>query len=292
MSMRLFITGAPGNAGRAFLDRLLRAPAAAVADVVCLRLPGDSRGDLSRYPVRVVEGDAADPSSLRAVYDGPRAIVHLSSIHHAPAVVEACRPASRIVAVSTTGRFSRHRGAAARIAAAERAVEESGVPWTILRPTMIYGVPRDRNISRLVRLVARRRLVPLPGGGRSRFRPVTYDDLAAAILACLEREISIGRSYTISGGSAHTLREIASMAAELTGRRPLFVPVPLRLAALAAGALPALAARFGLRGEQILRLLEDKDLGHEEAAADLGFSPVSFPEGLRRQVEAMGLLRR
>ncbi|MDD3643878.1 MAG: NAD(P)H-binding protein [Candidatus Krumholzibacteria bacterium] len=291
MTMRLFITGASGNTGRAFLERLFRSPAAAGADVLCLRLPGDPRGDLSQYPVRVVEGDASDPDALCAVYDGPRSIVHISSIFHAAAVVEACRPASRIVAISSTGRFSRYRREAERIAAGERTVEESGIPWTILRPTMIYGTPYDRNVSKLVRLIDRRRFMPLPGGGRSRFRPVTFDDLAGALLSCLERDASIGKAYTISGGSAHTLREIASMTAELMGRRVSFVPVPLRAAILAVRALEAVGASTGVRPDQVLRLLEDKDFGHGEAAADLGFSPVPFAEGLRRQVEAMGLLR-
>jgi nucleoside-diphosphate-sugar epimerase len=291
MSMRLFITGASGNTGRAFLERLFHSPASAGTDVVCLRLPGDPRGDLSRYPVHVVEGDASDPASLRAVYDGPRAIVHISSIFHAKAVVEGCRPASRIVAVSSTGRFSRHRREAGRIAAGERLVEESGIPWTILRPTMIYGTQYDRNISKVIRLIERRRFMPLPGGGRSLFRPVTADDLAGALLACLERDVSIGKAYAISGGSAHTLREIVSMAAELMGRRVTFVPIPLRGVVLAARMLAAVGVSTGVRPDQLLRLLEDKDFDHDEAAADLGFSPVPFAEGLRRQIEAMGLLR-
>lgn len=289
--MRLFITGATGNTGRAFLDRLFSSTAAAGADVVCLRLPGDPRGDLSRYPVRVVEGDARDAGSLRATYDGPRAVVHISSIFHAAAVVEGCRPASRIVAISSTGRFSRYRREAGRIAAGERIVEESGIPWTILRPTMIYGSPHDRNVSKLVRLIERRRFIPLPGDGRSFFRPVTAGDLAGALLACLERDVSVGRHYTISGGSAHTLREIASMTAELLGRRVRFVPVPLRGAVLGVRLLAVLGVSPGVRPDQLQRLLEDKDFGHEEAAADLGFSPVPFAEGLRRQIESMGLLR-
>jgi nucleoside-diphosphate-sugar epimerase len=291
MSMRLFITGASGNTGRAFLERLFRSPAAADADVVCLRLPGDTRGDLSQYPVRVVEGNARDAESLRAVYNGPRAIVHISSIFHAKAVVEGCRPASRILAISSTGRFSRYRREAERIAAGERIVEESGIPWTLLRPTMIYGTPYDRNVSKLVRLIERRRFVPLPGGGRSLFRPVTFDDLAGVLLTCLERDVSIGRYYTISGGSSHTLREIVSMAAGLMNRRPTIVSVPLRGTVLAARLLAAIGISTGVRPDQLLRLLEDKDFGHEEAAADLGFSPVPFETGLRRQIESMGLLR-
>lgn len=291
MTMRLFITGATGNTGRAFLERFYRSPASEGADVLCLRRPGDQRGDLSRFPVRVVEGNASDPAAIRAVYDGPRAIVHISSIFHAAAVVQGCRPASRIVAISSTGRFSKYRREAKRIAEGERVVEASGIPWTILRPTMIYGTPYNRNISLIVRAIRHLRFVPLPGGGRSVFRPVTADDLAGALLACLERDISIGRSYSISGGSAHTLRDIASMAAGMMGRRVTFFPVPLRGTVLAVRLLRAVGVSAGIRPDQVLRLLEDKDFGHEDAAADLGYSPVPFAEGLRRQLASMGLLR-
>ena len=75
-----------------------------------------------------------------------------------------------------------------RAAGAERQIRESGLKWTILRPTMIYGAPGDRNLSRL--LTAARhacpglpvRCLPVPGGGRQLQQPVHVADVAGAVL--------------------------------------------------------------------------------------------------------------
>jgi hypothetical protein len=288
MHGRLFITGAAGNTGRAFLDTLFSPGRAGDLDVICLVRPGDPLGDLSRWPVRAVEGDARDASSVAAAWDGDRTIVDISSIHHSGPILEGCPGAKGIVAVSSTGLFSRFREEASRIGESEGRIMSSGLPWTILRPTMIYGTPYDRNMSKLIRYISRSRAVPLPGGGRSLFQPVSAFDLASCLLASLERPEAAGRSYEISGGSVHSLREIVEMIACILGRRVLAVPVPLRAAAAALRLIPS----SHVRPVQVLRLLEDKVFDHSAAAADLGFTPVSLEEGLRRQIGLMGLLPR
>jgi len=289
MAQSLFVTGASGNTGRAFLDLLFRSGDSRGAEVRCLVLPGDPAGDLSGYPVSTAEGDARDPRAVGRAYGGEETIVHISSIFHSPAVIEGCRGAGRIVVVSSTGRFSGYRDTAGEIAGAEEAVERSGLSWTILRPTMIYGSGRDRNISKLIRLISRSRIVPLPGGGSSLFQPVTSRDLAGCILSCLGTPASEGRAYNISGGSVHSLKEIVRMSAGMIGRRVLTPAVPLGAAILLLKAAEKAGASVPVRPEQVLRLLEDKVFDHREAAEDLGFSPVSFPEGLRAQIEEMGL---
>ena len=211
MQTRLFITGASGNTGRAFLDDLFRSPLARDADVLCLTLPGDPFGDLSAWPVRTVEGNARDADSISRVWDGDRSLVDISSIYHSEAILKGCPGARSIVVISSTGLFSRYRDEASRIEAAERVVTSSGIPWTIFRPTMIYGTPIDRNMSKLITYVSRRRMIPMPGGGKSLFQPVSAFDLASCITAALISPAVAGKSYEISGGSIHTLREIVVM---------------------------------------------------------------------------------
>ena len=288
MAERLFITGAAGNTGRAFLETLFASPEGRGADVTCLVMPGDPNGDLSGWPVRTVAGDARDTASISRAWDGDRTIVNISSIYHSGSILEGCPGAKRIVAISSTGIFSRFREEAVRIEASEETVRSASVPWTIMRPTMIYGTPIDRNMSKLIRYISRRRVIPLPGGGRSLFQPVSAFDLASAVLASLTAPAAEGRSYEISGGSVHTLREIVSMIAGILGKRITAVPVPLRAAAAALGLIPGLP----VKPVQVLRLLEDKVFDHSAAAADLGFSPVKLEEGLRRQIGLMGMLPR
>ena len=297
MRRKIFITGAAGKTGTALLDLLLErygkgsdeGPAFGVQDgqsveVTCLCRSDACRDKLSRFPVSIAEGDSSDPQSLRRAYRGEETVIHISSIFHAPAAVEAFRGAGRLIAISSTGIFSKYRRTAAEIARCESLIEASGIPYTILRPTMIYGTPDDRNISRLVRLVARSPVVPLPGGGRARFQPVHVRDLAGCIAACLGRDTGIGRSYDVPGGSVHSLGEIVRMISKLLVKRVVPVPVPLPLALLA---VKMTGSRID--PEQIERLREDKVFPYDDAARDLGYAPMTLEEGLRLLLEAMGL---
>ena len=287
MQTRLFITGASGNTGRAFLDDLFRSPLADDADVVCLTLPGDPLGDLSAWPVRTIEANASDADSVARTWDGDRSIVNISSIYHSGPILKGCPDARSIVVISSTGLFSQYRDEATRIKASEKIVTASGIPWTILRPTMIYGTPIDRNMSKLIRYISRKKIVPMPGGGKSLFQPVSAFDLASCITAALISPAAAGKSYEISGGSILPLREIVAMIAGMLGRQIAIVPIPLRAVVAALKIFPLAP----VKPAQIMRLLEDKVFDHSAAAADLGFSPVTIEEGLKRQIELMGLAR-
>jgi nucleoside-diphosphate-sugar epimerase len=283
----LFITGGSGNTGQALLGRIFDDPELREAAVTCLARPGGRRENLARFPVRIVTGDSSDAGSLGRAYGGEPTVIHISSIFHAGAVAEACRGAERLIAVSSTGVFSRYRRLAGEIAAGERAIVQSGVPYTILRPTMIYGTPTDRNISRIIRLVRRSPVVPLPGGGGSIFQPVHVDDLATCITTTLTRPESAGKTYSVPGGSAHSLEEIVAIIAKLLGKKVITVSVPFPLADAAVRAYERLARRPKLRREQILRLREDKSYDYGEAARDLGYAPMPFRNGVSRQIRLM-----
>src|SRR5262249_29124826 len=142
--------------------------------------------------------------------------------------------------------------------AAEEAIRASGLAYTILRPTMIYGTARDRNMARLIRYVQRWPVIPVFGSGRARYQPVHVGDVAAAALACLRCRESEKKVYTVSGASVLTLDAIIDTVCRLLGRRVARVHVP---AAPVAGLMQALerrGLRLPLRAEQIQRLEEDK----------------------------------
>lgn len=287
MSDRLFITGATGNTGQALLRLLSSSGRYDPSTITCLCRPGGRGERLLSFGVRIAGGDASSAESVARVYRGEEIVVHISSYRHAEAVLAGCRGMKRLVMISSTGVFSIYREIAKDIEAAERAVERSGVPYTILRPTMLYGTAADRNISKMIRLVAKSPFVPLPGGGRSVFQPVHVDDLAAAILAAIEKPASIGKTYDIPGGSAHALREIVSIIAKRLGKRPLIVAVPQGFAESAAALGERILRRPPLRLEQVRRLREDKTYDFSEAARDLGYSPRDFREGVSQQIRSM-----
>lgn len=164
----------------------------------------------------------------------------------------------------------------------EQLVKESALEWTILRPTMIYGAPGDRNIARLIRFAWRSPIIPIVSPHALQ-QPVHVEDVATAVASALASPVTIGRAYNLSGNEALPLAALVGEVAGALGRRRLILPVPM------APILGALAVwnRFGrapLKVEQVRRIAENKNFGHEDAKRDFGFSPRTFLEGIRSEV--------
>jgi len=276
------VTGGSGFLG----SSVLRALVAESHQVVGLARSGAAGAALAALGAEVVYGDLDDLAALDAAFGAARAdaLVNLASLGfgHAPAIVAAAEEAGidRAVFVSTTAIYTTLPAASrATRVGAEAVIEASGLRWTILRPTMIYGNPGDRNLVRLLRLLRRSPIVPLPGSGRHLVQPVHVDDLAAFTVTVLDAEPAYGRALTVAGPEPLSLRDLVTTSGRAVGRRPVIIPVPLGPAVALVGLYERIAPRPRIKAEQLLRLEEDKafDIG---PAAALGYTPRSFPEGI------------
>lgn len=234
-----------------------------------------------------VEGDLDDPPSLVAAFGahGVEALVNVASLGfgHAPAIVEAAERADlrRAVFVSTTALFTRLDARSKSVRrAAEETVSSSSLDWTIVRPTMIYGTPDDRNIARLVRLLRRTPVIAVPGGGTKLQQPIHVEDLAKAIVEAVERDVAIHRAYDVAGPVPLTLVELIREAGSVVGRDPKLVPVPLGPAIRAMRLYERVSSSPRIKAEQLERLAEDKAVSIEAARRDLDFSPRPFRDGI------------
>ena len=198
-------------------------------------------------------GDFDDPARLPEAFSTARceALVNLASLGfgNAPAIVTAACAASidRAVFVSTTAVTTTLPARSKQVRlAAEREIRESGLRWTILRPTMIYGTPGDRNLSRLLTLLPWVPLVPVPGGGRHLQQPVHVADVAGR--RAERRGASRRRRRTATtwpGRSRSASPNCCGSAARAVGSRARFVPVPLAPLVAAARCYEVLSARPG-----------------------------------------------
>lgn len=156
--------------------------------------------------------------------------------------------------MTTTGAFSKYRAAAAGDLEAEDAVRKSCLGYTILRPTMIYGGPGDRNMHRLVRVLAQTPVFPLFGDGKHLMQPIHVDDLANAIVAAALNEAVVGGEFNLAGANALPYKDLVRAVATALGRRILIVRTPLGLVAAIAGAFERTRIPFPITREQVLRL--------------------------------------
>jgi uncharacterized protein YbjT (DUF2867 family) len=287
--MRILVTGGSGFLGRAVIAVL----AAHGHEVAALVRSGEAARTVSALDAEALPGDLDEARSVDDAFCSSKAeiLVNVASLGfgHAPAITAAAVEAGipRAVFLSTTAIFTTLPAASKAVRVdAERTVEASGLDWTIIRPTMIYGTPGDRNMSRLLAFLRRSPVAPLPGGGRRLIQPVHVDDLASFVVTAAETDAAIGQAFNVAGPDALTLRQVVAEAAGALGKRTVLVPIPLYPVVAAVKVYEKLASTPRLKLEQVLRLDEDKafDIG---PARRLGYSPRTFSEGIKAEARLL-----
>lgn len=204
-------------------------------------------------------------------------------------MLEGCG-ARRIVALSSTSRYSKadssvpaERAVAARLIEGEERLkawaDRKGIDWVILRPTMIYGLGLDKNITEIARFIRRFRFFPLFGEASGLRRPIHAEDVAAACSAALKSPAAVNRAYNISGGEILPYREMVERVFAVLRQRVRLVTIPLAVFRLAAACLRVLPSYRHWSAAMAERMNHDLAFDHREAAADLGFSPRPFRLG-------------
>jgi nucleoside-diphosphate-sugar epimerase len=284
----ILLTGATGFLG----ERLARALVSAGHEVRCFVRPTSDRSALGELDIDYAVGDLADEPRLTEALAGCDVLINAASIGfgHGPGIVRAAERAGirRAIFFGTTAIFTTLPAQTKKVRLeAEQAIMGSSLNWTILRPTMIYGSPRDRNMWRLIQYLRRYPLIPIPGDGESLQQPVFVDDLADATLAAVRADASIHQALNLAGAVPLSYNRVIDTITALLRRRVLKLHVPLRLAVLGLGAYNALRRRPALRSEQLLRLNEDKAFSIDEARACLGYQPLTFREGITRELQSL-----
>ncbi len=284
--MIVAVTGALGFVASHLIPRL----AARGHRVLAVMRPGRDGSRVEALGAALRRADLADPATHAGAFDGAEGVVHLAGMALTPRFLPALERAGvrRGVFVSSAGVYTRleSRGADAK-RRGEEALRASSLAWTILRPSMIYGTPADRNMARLLRALARVPFFPAPGGGATPQQPVHVEDLADAIVACFERPASERREYDVGGPEPLALAEVVRLAARALGRRAWVVPVPLGPAHALVAGLRAVGVRTPVSPEQVLRLHESKAVDIGPARADLGFDPRPFERGIAEEARAL-----
>lgn len=288
--MKVLVTGASGFTGSYVVPRLLQSG----ADVRCLVRSNSDLSHLSVKDVELVYGDLADPSSLQVALNGMDALVNIASLGfgHAPGLVAALTKAGvdRAVFVSTTAIFTNLNAKSKSVRlAAERTIRESDLAYTIVRPTMIYGSARDRNICRLVRFLKTSPVFPIFGGGDYLQQPVYVDDVAAAVVNSLLAPDTIHKSYNIAGREPLSYNQLVDTICAQLGRKVLKVHLPASPIVAALSRIEKIVS-LPIKSEQIQRLGEDKAFDYADAQEDFAYTPRSFEEGLRLELQEMNLL--
>jgi uncharacterized protein YbjT (DUF2867 family) len=276
------VTGATGNVGAP----LVRALAATGAPVTAV-----SRSiteDAVPTGVRAVQADLSDPESLRDVLDGAHALFLHDSGAGAARVsprdvldVAKAGGVQRVVLLSSMGVVTRPDSPShgQMMASFERAVRESGMQWTILRPNGFHS-----NAYAWAESVRAHRTVAAPFGdvGLPTVDPTDIGEVAAAALV---QDGHLGRHYELTGPVVMTPREKAAVIGDVIGEPVAFVELDRG---------PALAHMLGFMSEPValttLSVLGEPTEAEQRVSPDiervLGRPATDFAGWVRRNAAA------
>lgn len=309
----ILVSGASGFVGSHLLPELLGAGHRVVALV---RSAGAGEKVTRRLTAALAAnlelrtGDVDRPATLPPALAGVDAVVHLVAIprdwNGGKKLLEVNLDGTRnlIAAMQASGvRRLVHLGAlgvedreqlhyATSKARAERAVVESGLEWTVLKPSLLFG-PGDgffNIVADLVRLSPG--VVPVPGDGTSRFQPLHVGDLALCLRLSLERPETVGHAFELGGPRIWTYREITAEVCRGMGRRRAIIPMPVPLIKIVAGVAEAVHLPFPVATDQLRQLALDNVGPLDGVHSAFGFIPRRM-EGelryLRRRKAQQGL---
>jgi len=283
------VVGSTGFVGRFVLDRLKNEN---VGGICCFMRKSSQLDEIEKYDIEKAFGDLADIASICHALKGKEALISVASLKYgfAENLVRACEitKTKRAVFISTTGIFTQLEPQEKRtVMDAERTISESAIGYTIIRPTMIYGGWNDKNMHFLIEYLKKHSFIPIFGNGRCLQQPVYVEDVASAVVKSLLVRRTIGNSYNISGRFPISFNEIIDTICNILGKEILKIHIPYRLSLCLAEFLGILQKNPRFTTGQIRRLNEDKVFDHTKAREDFGYEPISFEDGIRREIESL-----
>ena len=318
------VTGATGLLGSHVVEQLVargervRALVRPSSDVTCL----------TKLGVELATGDMGDSESLRRAVDRADVVYHCAAhvgdwgpwrlfkeqiIDATTLLLDACRAASvgRVLHVSSVIVYGHPKARAdlftedeplgqklwiwdyycrAKIRAEEVCRQYPG-PWTIVRPSWLYG-PRDRaTLPRVLRALAARRVVVV-GRGDNLLNIIYAGDVAEGAIRAANHPDAVGRAYNLSSEGEVTQRDFMDMMCAALGAPPVRRRVPFRLVFLAGlfmeAAYRALRSRRPphLTRYAVALIARPTRFSIERAKTELGWRPqVGVADGFRRAIE-------
>ncbi len=193
----------------------------------------------------------------------------------------------RIVVLSSTSRFTKggssnpaDRALAQNFIDSEQRLqawaENNGIQWVILRPTLIYGLGKDKNVCEIIRLIRKFGFFPLLGEAKGLRQPVHCRDVASACQVALSSSRTSNKSYNLSGGEVLSYRAMVERLFQAIGRKPRFIPVPIALLRFIFLLLRLMPRYRKWSFAMAERMNQDMVFDYAEAGRDLGFKPRGF----------------
>jgi uncharacterized protein YbjT (DUF2867 family) len=286
----ILVTGATGFIGRHLVARLAqngKRPRCLVRDLkrAAQILPADQ--------VEFAQGDTTQAATLTAALQGVDTVIHAAFItadhkqsngnHYYETNVQGTANLVKAAQAAGVTRPDRPGSYMQGRFEAERMVKESGLEWTIIQPSVLFGkgAPFIKGLTDLIRTSP---VVPLIGGGKMRFQPIYVEDVVTVIFKVVQEPERTGRkTYTIGGPEYYTFTQIINMLLHAMHKSRIEVPAPTPLVGIGAAVMEAVLPRPPLTKAAMGLFAFDNITDLRAVERDFGFTPMSFSTFLAEQ---------
>jgi uncharacterized protein YbjT (DUF2867 family) len=294
MTDRVTVFGGTGFIGRHLVALLLQSGARVR---VAVRHPGRAKvtAEAAKAP-EIVQADILDDTSVGNAAAGADAVfnfvgiltetaeqtyraVHFEGARRVALAVQQ-QGVKRLIHISALGASPTSPAVSDRTKAeGEQAVREIFPEATIVRPSLVFGED-DHFFSRFTAMIRSSPLLPLIGGGITKFQPVLVDDMTMGLAELLKHPETAGKTYEFGGPRVYSFKELLERLLTVLNRQRVLLPIPFALAEMQAGLLELLP-NPPLTRDQVRLLRTDKVVsGMGPTLGDLGVQAHPLEEFL------------
>jgi len=291
----ILVTGGTGLVGR----HLVRALLAKGHDVRCLVRSTDKAGQVLPPEVELVRGDINDRTAVDKACRGVDKVFHLVAVIRENGAntfehINVEGTLNLVVAAGQAGvkhfvhlsalgvsdnpkfkyAYSKWRG--------EETVQQSGLTWTIIRPSVIYGDGFgffDR-LAQSLRFTPRP-FIPVPGKGTALFQPIAAEDVARCLIKLIENPSMIGKIVEIGGPEHLSYVQMLDLLLERLGEKRYKFYVPMFLMRLTVPLLGSVMKDPPVTTVELKQMELDNVTDAQAVEKIFGFKPRALRNGLR-----------
>lgn len=250
-----------------------------------------------KYDIKIIEykkggnknifvGDLKDYNQIEKYFKGIDVVIHLAfsknydeNIIIAQNVIKASRKnkIKKIIVMSSMSAKRAHPDEYGLVKRKiEKITEHSGLVYTILRPSIIYG-PGSRSFDFIIDKINSVPLfTPIIGSGKYYLAPVYIQDIARAVESCIKNKETNNKNYDLPGGEKIYFIDLVNLLKKEINSNKLNIKVPIWACNLIATIFPRLISR-----ENIKNITGDSLANPDQAKKDFGYNPIKLKGGIK-----------
>jgi nucleoside-diphosphate-sugar epimerase len=291
----VLLIGATGFLGPEVLKALL----AKNYKVNCLVRPSSSRTTLlgiaksAGKNIDFSTGTLESGDSIITVIKKAKSVIYIVDLEHTHLLETFLKTAARaelkrvIFISSTTVLIPLESRTKSQKIKSENLIKKSGLDYTILRPSMIYGSEDDPNFSKMIKFIKDKGFFMTFGSGNNLIQPIYIEDVAGSISSIINNKKTYKKTYNIAGEKPLKYNGMLEIVKEKLKKRFRVIKLPIRLSRFLISIYAGISRNPLLTADQIERMGVNKAYSYQKAREDFGFSPVSFEKGIEKLIKKL-----